>query len=125
MTGKQKKDNKRKLFNDKYGKCPCGCNWKVRKNNITKQEFLGCINYPTCKNTKPLHPLIVNFSEINNLIGGDKQRVSSLVLDLKKQVENKNITNNIVVATDNRDTDWLFEVIGSDIYKLKYIGTAK
>lgn len=50
----KKKFNKQKRFNDEHGKCPCGCNWMVRKNRTTGNEFLGCVNYPKCKNTKSL-----------------------------------------------------------------------
>lgn len=50
----RKKHNAQKRFNEQYGKCPCGCNWQIRKNRSNNQEFLGCINYPTCKNTKAM-----------------------------------------------------------------------
>ena len=126
MSNKEKKNhNKRKLFNEKHGICPCGCNWQIKRNRTTNQEFLGCVNYPACRNTKALHPLVINFSEIDNLIGADKKRVASLINDIRKEVENKNIVNNTIVATDNRDTNWLFDVIGLDGYKLRYTGTAK
>ena len=44
--------NQQKAFNEQHGKCSCGCSWQIRKNRTTNQEFLGCSNYPTCKNTK-------------------------------------------------------------------------
>lgn len=50
----KKKHNAVLRFREKYGKCPCGCDWQIRKNRTSGQEFLGCINYPTCKNTKSL-----------------------------------------------------------------------
>ena len=53
-NSEKKKYKKQKAFNEKYGKCPCGCIWTIRKNSINKKEFLGCINYPKCKNTKNL-----------------------------------------------------------------------
>lgn len=53
-NGEKKRFNAKKLFNEKYGKCDCGCNWQIRKNRSNGQEFLGCINYPTCKNTKTI-----------------------------------------------------------------------
>ena len=53
-NSEKKRFKKQKAFIEKYGKCPCGCNWQIRKNNKTGQEFLGCINYPSCKNTKSL-----------------------------------------------------------------------
>lgn len=38
----------------KYGKCPCGSAMCIRKNNKNKKEFMGCVNYPTCKLTKSI-----------------------------------------------------------------------
>lgn len=35
-----------------YGKCPCGSGWRLYKNKTTNVEFLGCFNFPKCKNTK-------------------------------------------------------------------------
>lgn len=55
MSHKEKKQyNAQKRFIEQYGKCPCGCNWQIRKNSKTNEEFLGCINYPKCKNTKSI-----------------------------------------------------------------------
>lgn len=55
MSKREKKAfNKKQEFIKKYGICPCGCNWMIRVNTKTKQEFLGCVNYPTCKNTKTI-----------------------------------------------------------------------
>lgn len=36
----------------KYGKCDCGKPMCVRINKTSKETFLGCTNYPKCKNTK-------------------------------------------------------------------------
>ena len=58
LTHSQRKrkaaENKQKLFNEKHGKCSCGSRWTIRKNKTSGQEFLGCSNYPNCKNTKTL-----------------------------------------------------------------------
>lgn len=55
MSKREKKNfNAQKRFNEQHGKCSCGCNWQIRKNRNNGQEFLGCINYPTCKNTKSI-----------------------------------------------------------------------
>ncbi len=35
----------------RFGKCECGSPLCERINSITKQKFLGCINYPKCKKT--------------------------------------------------------------------------
>lgn len=48
----RKKDNAQKAFNEKHGLCPCGSIWCIRKNKATGIEFLGCLQYPNCKNTK-------------------------------------------------------------------------
>lgn len=47
---------KQKAFNDKYGFCPCGSTWTIRKNSKNNTEFLGCLQYPKCKNTKSINP---------------------------------------------------------------------
>lgn len=55
MTNSGKKRfKKQKEFNEKHGICPCGCIWQIKTNTKTKQQFLGCVNYPKCTNTKPL-----------------------------------------------------------------------
>lgn len=45
---------KKKEFDEKNGKCPCGCSWEIRVNKSSGKPFLGCCNYPKCKNTKSL-----------------------------------------------------------------------
>jgi ssDNA-binding Zn-finger/Zn-ribbon topoisomerase 1 len=53
-NSEKKRYKKQKRFIEENGKCNCGCNWTVRKNSKSGEEFLGCINYPKCKNTKAL-----------------------------------------------------------------------
>jgi hypothetical protein len=36
----------------RFGKCECGSPMTKRVNQKSKQEFLGCCNYPKCKKTK-------------------------------------------------------------------------
>lgn len=36
------------------GKCKCGSAMVIRENKSTNKQFLGCINYPSCKNTAPI-----------------------------------------------------------------------
>jgi hypothetical protein len=36
----------------RFGKCSCGSPIQERINKTTKQKFLGCSNYPNCKQTK-------------------------------------------------------------------------
>lgn len=37
-----------------YGACPCGGRMVKRQNATKKNYFLGCSNYPKCKNTNSL-----------------------------------------------------------------------
>lgn len=39
-------------FDKVNGKCSCGSRWTLRTNKITNEQFLGCLQYPKCKNTK-------------------------------------------------------------------------
>lgn len=55
MSIKEKKRyNKQETFNKLHGKCECGSIMKIRINTKTKEEFLGCIQYPKCKKTKTI-----------------------------------------------------------------------
>lgn len=47
-----KQENYIKTQEQLYGRCKCGSLFTLRINSFTKQQFLGCSNYPTCKNTK-------------------------------------------------------------------------
>ena len=38
----------------RFGKCECGSPMIIRRNKTNKQEFLGCSQYPKCKNTKSI-----------------------------------------------------------------------
>lgn len=38
----------------KYGRCECGALRIKRTNRATKEEFLGCRNYPKCKKTSKI-----------------------------------------------------------------------
>lgn len=71
--------------------------------------------------------MIMNFLEIIDLIGEDNERVLALFKDIRKELDAKNIVNNIVVASDNKDTQWLFDVNkqDGDFYYIEYTGTAK
>lgn len=71
--------------------------------------------------------LILNFLEIIELIGDDKERVLSMFKDLRKQLDAGRIINNIVVASDNQDTQWIFEINKKEeeFYYLEFTSTAK
>jgi hypothetical protein len=45
-------DKEKHLF--RFGKCECGSPMCERTNKANGQKFLGCTNYPKCKNTKPI-----------------------------------------------------------------------
>lgn len=55
----KKRYNAQKLFEETHGKCSCGSDWKIRTNKTNNTQFLGCSNYPKCKNTKSIE-LTVN-----------------------------------------------------------------
>lgn len=71
--------------------------------------------------------MILNFLEITDMIGEDKERVLSIFKDIRKELDAGRIINNMVVASDNQDTQWLFDVNKkeNDFYYLEYTGTAK
>jgi hypothetical protein len=71
--------------------------------------------------------LILNFIEIIELIGDDKERILSMFKDLRKQLDAGRIINNIVVASDNQDTQWIFEINKKEeeFYYLEFTSTAK
>lgn len=47
----EKKYEKRAFPN---GKCSCGHAFIKRTNKVNGEQFLGCSNYPKCKNTKSI-----------------------------------------------------------------------
>lgn len=55
LSKKEKKEwRKQKAFNELHGKCPCGSIWTIRVNRTNNTQFLGCLQYPKCKNTKSI-----------------------------------------------------------------------
>lgn len=71
--------------------------------------------------------MIMNFLEITEMIGDENERVLSIFRDLRKTLDSKEIVNNMVVASDNQDTQWIFDIYKQDgeFYYLEYTGTAK
>lgn len=51
---KQKHHKERLAKSAKHGLCTCGFPFEKRLNAQTKKSFLGCKNYPKCKNTKSI-----------------------------------------------------------------------
>ena len=71
--------------------------------------------------------LILNFLEIIELIGTEKERILSIFKDIRKELDAGHIINDIVVASDDQDTQWLFDVkkVENGFYNLEFTGTAK
>lgn len=74
--------------------------------------------------------LILNFLEITERIGEDKERVLALFKSIRKELDNKNINNNKVVAFCNDvETCWIFEIhkyeAERDFYYLEFEGIAR
>lgn len=51
-SSEKKRLRKIALLELQYGRCVCGALFTPRYNKTTKKVFLGCSNYPNCKNTK-------------------------------------------------------------------------
>lgn len=73
--------------------------------------------------------MIMNFLEITEMIGDENERILSIFKDLRKELDAGRIRNNMVVASDDQDTQWLFDIYSydkeEDFYYLEYTGTAK
>lgn len=54
LTPSQKKEERRRKELYKHGECSCGSHLVRRANKKTKEEFLGCSDYPKCKKTKSI-----------------------------------------------------------------------
>jgi len=71
--------------------------------------------------------MIMNFLEITEMIGKEHERILSIFKDIRKELDAGRIINNMVVASDNQDTQWLFNVYEKkeEFYYLEFNGTAK
>lgn len=71
--------------------------------------------------------MIMNFLEIIDLIGEDKERVLAVFKSIRRELDANRVKNNMVVASDDQDTQWLFEVYNKkeEFYYLEFTGTAK
>ena len=71
--------------------------------------------------------MIMNFLDIIEMVGEEHERVLSILQDIRKELDAGHIINNMVVASDNQDTQWLFDVlkVNNGFYNLEYTGTAK
>lgn len=71
--------------------------------------------------------MIMNFLEMIDLIGNENERMLSIFKDLRKELDAGRIENNIIAATDNNDTVWIFQIYKQEgeFYYLEYTGTAK
>jgi len=71
--------------------------------------------------------MIMNFLDITEMVGDENERILSIFRDLRKELDAGRIRNNMVVASDNQDTQWIFEIYKKEgeFYFLEYINTAK
>ena len=71
--------------------------------------------------------MIMNFLEMIDLIGNENERMLSIFKDLRKELDAGRIENNMVAATDDNDTVWIFQIYKQEgeFYYLEYTGTAK
>ncbi len=70
---------------------------------------------------------INNMDDITNLLFQNNRRIISILNDVKSEIAAERVINNRIAATDNMDTVWIFDVVGSDdenVY-LEFTGTAK
>jgi len=70
---------------------------------------------------------IINMDEISDKLFGNNKRIASILDGIKEEIASHRIKNNIIVATDNMDTEWLFDVVDTDgdTIKLEFTGIAK
>lgn len=70
---------------------------------------------------------ISNLDEMVNLVYPNQKRIQSVIKSVKEELSNLNIRNNIVAATDDMDTTWIFEIDGikDNVVLLTFTGTAK
>ena len=69
---------------------------------------------------------IKGLDEMKDLIDYDNERLKTIVHGIRKEIANMEIQNNVIAATDNMDTVWIFNVLRIDnkVY-LEFNGTAK
>jgi hypothetical protein len=69
---------------------------------------------------------IKGLDEMKDLIDYDNERLKAIVHGIRKEIANMEIQNNVIAATDNMDTVWIFNVLRIDnkVY-LEFNGTAK
>lgn len=73
------------------------------------------------------HIQIQNMDDIKNLLFQNHKRIHSILESIKEEVESHRVFNNTIVATDNMDTQWIFEIASVDdtTVTLQFTGTAK
>lgn len=75
--------------------------------------------------------LIMNFLDVIELIGKERERVLSLFKNIRKELEANGWKNGFLCAFDNQDTVWIFtlhlkmEEQGEEFYYINYHSTAK
>ncbi|TXI88440.1 MAG: hypothetical protein E6Q36_05620 [Chryseobacterium sp.] len=71
--------------------------------------------------------LIMNFLEITDLIGEQRDRILLIFKRIRKELDAGNIQNNMIAAPDDDETHWLFSIYKKegDFYYLEFQNVAK
>lgn len=73
--------------------------------------------------------MIMNFLDITEMIGEENERILSIFKSIRHELDLRRFINHMIVASDNQDTQWLFDIYSydkeKDFYYLEYTGTAK
>ena len=65
--------------------------------------------------------MIMNFLEMIDLIGNENERMLSIFKDLRKELDAGRIENNMVAATDDNDTVWIFQIYVLSLQLIKVV----
>lgn len=71
--------------------------------------------------------VIKNMNSIQEMLFPNNRRIKSILDSIKDEIINHRVFNDIIAATDNMDTDWLFDIVNvtDNIVELEFTGTAK
>lgn len=98
----------------------------VNESFGNEREYEFNEKYKEAENDAKKKINIKDLAEMKDLMGNDDVRLKAVVDDIRKEIANMNIQNDVIAATDNQDTVWIFNVlkIADKIY-LEFNGTAK
>jgi len=71
--------------------------------------------------------VITNINAIQEMLFPNTKRIQSILDSIKEEIANHRVFNNVIAATDNMDTTWLFDLknVTDDTIELQFTGTAK